>query len=148
MSTNESEDFNMTDPSASESEELFDDAILDNVAHNQHVTKRRKLNNSHDDPLHGSGDGIDYAEDAEFGLIQLEVRELLTEASLPRDLAEYYSETAHRLASILQSLPESDIDPTPVIPLLETFQFPYTTVCLHKLFYVVVLVHCGMVHLN
>lgn len=85
------------------------------------AAKRHKA--SHE-ALHGAGDGIDHAEDAEVSLMALEVRELLEEAAASEDVASALREAATRAAAVLRAAPEATVDPSPIAGLLADFQFP------------------------
>ena len=75
----------------SEEQDEMDEEEMDDEPHvngdgGQHAPKRRKLaGRTAREALHGIGDGIDHAEDAEASLLDLEVRELLEEAAVGDD---------------------------------------------------------------
>ncbi|KAL4542017.1 hypothetical protein Ndes2526B_g06504 [Nannochloris sp. 'desiccata'] len=114
----------------SEDQEGVDDEEMEEVPPHangvgQHAPKRRKLaGRTAREALHGVGDGIDHAEDAEASLLDLEVRELLEEAAVSEDDSAVVHSIALQITSIIKALPEAEVNPSPIAALLSNFDFP------------------------
>eukprot|EP00887_Chlorella_sp_A99_P002636 scaffold6.g2636.t1 len=71
----------------------------------------------------GAAASIDHAEEAEASLLQLEVAELVAQARPDPGAEGGLVELLHRLADLLRSLPEAEVDPGPVKGLLRNLRF-------------------------
>jgi U3 small nucleolar RNA-associated protein 22 len=111
----------------SEEQEGLDDEEMEDQPHANgggHAPKRRKLaGRTAREALHGVGDGIDHAEDAEASLLDLEVRELLEEAAVSEDDTAVFHSIALQITQIIQALPPAAVDPSPISTLLSDFDF-------------------------
>ena len=117
-------DIDSEDVETSSDEELEDVSDEEDADQPTHPSKKRKLGRPAQEALHGIGDGIDHAEDAEATLLALEVEELYTESALHEDDVATLNSITHRLTAILQALPTAQVDPSPIRGLLSDFDFP------------------------
>jgi len=118
-------DVDSEDQEDMDDKEMEEDQPHANGGGGQHAPKRRKLaGRTAREALHGVGDGIDHEEDAQASLLDLEVRELLEEAAVSEDDSAVLHSIALQVTSILQSLSEAEVDPSPIATLLSDFDFP------------------------
>lgn len=69
-----------------------------------------------------SGDGIDHAQEAEDSILALEVRDLLSDATLPPEQTAVLPDTIAHIETVLCALPRAEVDASPIKGLLKDFK--------------------------